>query len=244
MYTRIGRSRLLCRHHRLPWSYAPLSVTWPLLTTCLLCRTSKVGCTSVLIKSVHILEAGLWHFTSVGHELHTHLIASHKNILRSLSWKWLKLPSSFGTRPWRLVDTDFPEGLSTTMFIAVRKEWLGLTCRGRKQVPWKPQQLFAIRDGVIQEEFNLHQLQKQNLKYSKIVCPPLNKGRTTFTDAALFITWLYEPINEAADLSSQQQTSHLSSPIGVVFVVILRHYLVARRLWVIFRPVRKIAQSN
>jgi len=244
MYTRIGRSRLLCRHHRLPWSYASLSLTWPLLTTCLLCRTSKVGFTWILIKSVHILEAGLWQFTSVGHELHTHLIASHKNLLCSLSWKLLKLTSSFGRTPWRLVDTVFPEGLSTTIFIVVRKEWLGLTCRGRKQVPRKPWRLFAIGDGVFQEDFNLHQHQKQNLKYRKLLCPPLNKGSTAFTEWALFITWLYEPINEAVDLSSHQPISHLSIPISVVFFVILRHYLVARRLWVIFRPVRKIAQSN
>ena len=125
-------AEVLCRQHRLPWSYASRSLTWPLLTTCFLCRTSDVGFSSILIKSVHILEAGLWHFTSSGHELHTHLIASHTNLLCSHSWKWLKLPSSFGTTPWRLVDTDFPEGPSTTIFTVVRKGWLGLTCRGRK----------------------------------------------------------------------------------------------------------------
>jgi hypothetical protein len=55
-------AEVLCRQHRLPWSYASLSLTWPLLTTSFLCRTSEVGFTSILIRSVHILEAGLWHF--------------------------------------------------------------------------------------------------------------------------------------------------------------------------------------
>jgi hypothetical protein len=128
--------------------------------------------------------------------------------------KWLQLSSFLGTAPWRLVHTDFPEGISTTILRVVRKGWFGLTWRGRKQVPRKSWQLFAIWDGVVQDDLNLHQHQQQNLKYRKSVCHPVSKTSTNLTEWVLFITWLYKHINkptpEVDYLCSRKQTSCLS----------------------------------
>ena len=166
----------------------------------LLSRTSDVGFTSVLIKSVHILEAGLWHSTSGWHELHTNLIASHKNLLRSHSLKWLQLSS--------LLRYDA---------VAIGKHWpSGRVCYyhlqiGSKIVIWtnlirsSKTMVTICHLPVSQVDFILHQHKQQILKYRKIVCHPLNKGSTTCTEWALFTTCLYEHVNEptpeAADLS-------------------------------------------